>query len=199
MIIGLTGGIGSGKSTVAKLFEIMGCVIYHSDDVAKQLYTEPNIRKRIVHLLGTSAYVNETEINKPFIAQQVFSNTLLLHQLNAIIHPAVKDHFRQFITTHPDQLIVKETALLFETNNQQEFDYSILITSPANVKIERVMKRSGFTKTEIETRMQHQWEDAKKLPLADFVIVNDNVSPLIPQVISIFQEIQQHQQRPSSH
>ncbi len=192
MIIGLTGGIGSGKSTVAKLFEIMGCVTYNSDDIAKQFYFEPSIREQIIKLLGTKAYINTTTINKAFISQKVFSDITLLHQLNAIIHPEVKNHFNQFVGANPDKIVVKETALLFEAKIYKELNYSILVTAPADLRIERVMKRSGFTKQEVEERMQNQLDDTQKIPLANFVITNDSSSPLIPQVIAIIEKIRQH-------
>jgi dephospho-CoA kinase len=190
MIIGLTGGIGSGKSTVAKLFETMGCAIYNSDDRAKALYFNPFIKKAIIHLLGDEAYVNETTIDKNFISKKVFSDTNLLHQLNDIIHPAVKQDFIAFKENFPPKtFIIKETALLFEASIYKDVDYSVLITAPLQLKIERVMKRNAVSIAEIEKRMQAQWTDEQKIPLANFIITNDDTSALIPQVNSIITKL----------
>lgn len=190
MIIGLTGGIGSGKSTVAKLFETMGCAIYHSDDRAKELYFKPVIRKAVIELLGAESYLSETVINKDYISKKVFSDTKLLHQLNDIIHPAVKEDFIQFKSKFPlNTIIIKESALLFETSIYKDLNYNILVTAPIDLKIERVIKRNSISKTDIEKRMQAQWTDEQKTPLANIVITNDNQTALIPQVISIIEKL----------
>jgi dephospho-CoA kinase len=192
MIVGLTGGIGSGKTTVAHLFETMGCAIYNSDEEAKQLYFHASIKQQVINLLGKEAYLNDSEINKSFISRKVFSNTELLHQLNAIIHPNVKEDFIKFKNKFsPDTLIIKETALLFETGIYKDLDYSILVTAPLHLKIERVLKRNSISKEEVEKRMAAQWPDEKKIPLANFVIINDNEQALIPQVLQVIQTLKQ--------
>lgn len=190
MIIGLTGGIGSGKSTVAKLFETMGCAIYNSDDRAKELYFKPVIKKAIIDLLGSESYVNETTLNNDYISKKVFSDTNLLQQLNAIIHPAVKEDFVQFQSNFPlNTIIIKESALLFETGIYKDLNYNILVIAPIDLKIERVMQRNSFSKTEIEQRMKAQWSDEQKSPLANAIISNDNQTALTPQVISIIETL----------
>jgi dephospho-CoA kinase len=190
MIIGLTGGIGSGKTTVAKIFETMGCAIYNSDDRAKELYFKPIIKQAVIELLGTEAYLNETVINKDFISKKVFSDSNLLHQLNIIIHPSVKEDFIQFKSKFPlNTIIIKESALLFETGIYKDLNYNILVTAPVDLKIERVMRRNSVSKNEIEKRMQAQWSDEQKSPLANAVISNDNQTALIPQVISIIETL----------
>jgi dephospho-CoA kinase len=193
MIIGLTGGIGSGKTTVAKLFETMDCAIYNSDEKAKELYFNASVKAQVISLLGNASYLSEYEINKDYISKKVFSDTQLLHQLNRIIHPAVKEDFIKFQSNYsPETLIIKETALLFETGIYKELDYSILVTAPVFVKIERVIKRSNATKEDVEKRMLTQWTDERKLPLANFIIVNDNNQALIPQVLQIIKKLKQH-------
>jgi dephospho-CoA kinase len=190
MIIGLTGGIGSGKSTVAKLFETMGCAIYNSDDRAKELYFKPVIKKAVIDLLGSESYVNETTLNRDYISKKVFSDTNLLQQLNAIIHPAVKEDFVQFQSNFPlNTIIIKESALLFETGIYKDLNYNILVIAPIDLKIERVMQRNSFSKTEIEQRMKAQWSDEQKSPLANAIISNDNQTALTPQVISIIETL----------
>jgi dephospho-CoA kinase len=193
MIVGLTGGIGSGKTTVARLFETMGCSIYNSDEKAKELYYNDSVKKQVINLLGNEAYLNEYEINKEYISKKIFSNTQLLQQINKIIHPAVKEDFIQFQSKHsPETLIIKETALLFETGIYKELDYSILVTAPVWLKIERVIKRNKVTKEDVEKRMLSQWSDERKTPLANFIIVNDNSQALIPQVLQILKKLKQH-------
>lgn len=190
MIIGLTGGIGSGKTIVSKIFETMGCAIYNSDDRAKALYFNPVTKRAIIELLGNEAYLNASEINKSYISTKVFSDTNLLHQLNAIIHPAVKEDFIQFKNRlTPETIIVKESALLFETGIYKDLDYCVLVTAPLELKIERVMKRNSISKTDLEKRIQAQWTDEQKIPLAHAVITNDNIIPLIPQVTSIIKNL----------
>lgn len=190
MIIGLTGGIGSGKTTVSKIFETMGCTIYYSDEKAKELYFNPSIKKLVINLLGTKAYLSPSEINKEYISKTVFSNPSLLHKLNEIIHPAVKEDFTNFKHKFSSKsLIIKESALLFETNINKDVDYSILITAPIDIKIKRVMSRNHISKEEIEKRMNAQWTDEQKKALANAVILNDDSTALIPQVISIIEKL----------
>lgn len=190
MKIGLTGGIGSGKSTVAKLLETMGCAIYNSDERAKALYFNPAVKLQIIKLLGPESYLNDREINPKYISGKVFSDTNLLHRLNQIIHPAVKNDFVDFINQfNIGTLIIKESALLFETGIYKELDRNILVTASRETKIERVMKRNSMLKEEIEKRMESQWTDEQKIPLADFIISNEKETALIPQVLSIVETL----------
>lgn len=193
MIIGLTGGIGSGKTIVAKLFEMMGCVVYNSDERAKELYFNKDIKQQVITLLGKEAYINDIELNKSYIAEVIFSDKHKLQHLNAIIHPAVKQDFKLVVSKYPVKtLIIKETALLFEENISKEVDISILVTAPVELKIERVMKRSNLSKTEVEKRMLAQWTDQQKIPLATYVLTNDGKEALIPQVLAIIHQLRTH-------
>jgi dephospho-CoA kinase len=187
-IIGLTGGIGSGKSTVADLFLTLGIPVYESDSRAKILMnTNVELRKKIEMLLGSQAYVNG-EINRPWIAEQVFGNKDLLQQLNSIVHPAVQTDALTWANS-PEQAkspyVIKESAILFEENLAEHLDGIILVVAPASIRIVRVMKRDGLTKTQIEERIQHQWTDEKKIPLSDYVVYNDGERSIIEQVIDI--------------
>ncbi len=193
MIIGLTGGIGSGKTIVAKLFEMMGCVVYNSDERAKELYFNKDIKQQVITLLGKEAYINDIELNKSYIAEVIFSDKHKLQHLNAIIHPAVKQDFKLVVSKYPVKtLIIKETALLFEENISKEVDISILVTAPVELKIKRVMKRSNLSKTEVEKRMLAQWTDERKIPLATYVLTNDGKEALIPQVLAIIHQLRTH-------
>lgn len=193
MIIGLTGGIGSGKTIIAKLFETMGCIIYNSDERAKELYFNKDIKQQVITLLGKEAYINDIELNKSYIAEVIFSDKHKLQHLNAIIHPAVKQDFKLVVSKYPVKtLIIKETSLLFEENISKEVDISILVTAPVDLKIERVMKRSNLSKTEVEKRMLAQWTDERKIPLATYVLTNDGKEALIPQVLAIIHQLRTH-------
>lgn len=193
MIIGLTGGIGSGKTIIAKLFETMGCIIYNSDERAKELYFNKDIKQQVIKLLGKEAYINDIELNKSYIAEVIFSDKHKLQHLNAIIHPAVKQDFKLVVSKYPVKtLIIKETALLFEENISKEVDISILVTAPVELKIERVMKRSNLSKTVVEKRMLAQWTDERKIPLATYVLTNDGKEALIPQVLAIIHQLRTH-------
>lgn len=190
MIVGLTGGIGSGKTTVAKLFEVMGCAIYNSDERAKEVYVKPEVKQQVIELLGKEAYQTDQEINKAFIASSVFSDKNLLQRLNSIIHPAVKTDFTQFTDQYDaGKIIIKESAILFETGIYQDLEKTILITAPQDLKLKRVMQRSSLTRDEVEKRMSAQWKDEQKTALADFVIVNDDKNALIPQVSEIIKKL----------
>ena len=190
MIVGLTGGIGSGKTIVSQLFKTLGCVIYNSDNRAKDLYFNSEVKQQVISLLGQEVYTNNGELNKVSISQIVFSDDNKLKQLNAIIHPAVKKDFDLFVKSYPSNtLIIKESALLFEENLYLNCDATILVTAPIELKIERIIKRNSLSKTEIEKRMLTQWADEQKIPLADFVIVNDEKQAIVPQVVAIFNKL----------
>jgi dephospho-CoA kinase len=192
MIVGLTGGIGSGKTTVARLFETMGCILYNSDDAAKNTYHIPTVKQQVIELLGASAYININEIDRNYISKQVFSDNLLLEKLNAIIHPAVKDDFIQFQKKHASTIIIKESALLFETGIYKDLDKTILVTAPTEIKLARIKKRNAFSDEEIKKRMDAQWTDEQKISLSDFTIVNDGLRSLIPQVMETIQKLKQN-------
>lgn len=189
MIIGLTGGIGSGKSTVSKLFEILGYAVFYSDNVAKEVYFETRIRKLVVELLGPESYLDDHHLNKTFISSRIFSDTLLLHRLNAIIHPAVKERMAEFVEENKTKYIVKESALLFEARLDAEVDKIIVVTANEEQVIERVMKRDHTSREDILKRIKSQISPEEKIKKADFVIYNDERELLIPQVLRIHESI----------
>ncbi len=188
-VVGLTGGIGSGKSTVAKMFERLGVPIYIADDEAKKMMNkDSNVKKRIIDLLGKNSYVND-ELNRPFIADKVFNNKELLEKLNSIVHPAVAAHFINWKNEQISTYVIKEAAILFENGGYQQCDYTILVTAPEEIRIERVLKRDNTTRSQILARLKNQWEDSKKIPLADFVINNTELEETWLQVNKIHNKI----------
>lgn len=189
MIIGLTGGIGSGKSTVSKIFEILGYAIFYSDDAAKEVYFEPKVKKQVTDLLGSESYLSDHEINKAYISNRIFSDTRFLHQLNAIIHPAVKEKMAEFVEQNKTKRIVKESALLFEAKLDHEVDKIIVVTAPREQVIERVMKRDGVNRESVIKRINSQFSPDEKAKKAHFIIYNDEERLLIPQVLQIHERL----------
>ncbi len=172
MIVGLTGGIGSGKSTVGKLLEELGVPVYNSDIEAKRLMNKSKVlRKDIVGLLGEESYVND-QLNRPYIAKKVFNDKALLDKLNGIVHPAVRKHFLRWAKKQQKPYVVQETALLFENGMQDFYDKIVLVTAPKNIRIERIIARDGSTRQEILERMDNQLADSIKSPLSDYVLEN---------------------------
>lgn len=191
MIVGLTGGIGTGKSTVARLFEVIGVPVYNSDNRAKELYFVPEIKAKVTELLGTEVYTQDGKLNRDYISKKVFSDSSLLLQINAIIHPAVEQDFKQFAETNKQhKFLIKETALLFEAGLYKKVDKIILVMSPMDLRIQRVKQRDKVAEEEIYKRIRHQMPDEEKQPVSDFIINNNEVDGLIPQVLAIYQKLQ---------
>ncbi|MFN3916743.1 MAG: dephospho-CoA kinase [Flavobacteriales bacterium] len=187
--VGITGGIGSGKSLVCRLFLRLGIPVYNADERAKQLTaTNQEIRKQIVQLLGEEA-LNDSGLNREFVARKVFKNKELLAALNSIIHPALVKGFETWCRQQKSSVVIKESAILFETGSYKQLDKTILVTAPEEVRINRVIERDGLTKAEVTERVQNQWTDEQKLPVADFVLVNDGESLLLPQVIQLYNKL----------
>ncbi len=175
MIVGLTGGIGSGKTTIAKMFSELDVPVYIADTEAKKLMnSSKKIRNKIIKLLGEKAYDNET-LNTVYTAEKVFNNKALLQKLNAIVHPEVKDHFKKWYHKTKSSYVIKEAAILFENDTYKDCDAIITVTAPLEVRIERVMKRDQKKREDIIARIQHQWTDEEKIALSDYVINNDNL------------------------
>jgi dephospho-CoA kinase len=189
MIVGLTGGIGSGKSTVARVFEILGCALFNSDDAARQVYFDAEIKARVIALLGNESYSTGNTINKSFISSKIFSDTALLHQLNEVIHPAVKKQFTSFISEHKGSIIIKESALLFEANIHKEMDKIIIVAADDELRIERVMKRDGLSREDVMKKIKSQLSQEEKIKHSDFVIHNNEKDFVITQVLEIYNQL----------
>ncbi|WP_062060487.1 dephospho-CoA kinase [Aquimarina longa] len=188
-VVGLTGGIGSGKSTVAKMFKKLGIAVYISDDEAKLLMNKDELlKKRIIELLGEDSYVSD-KLNRSYIANIVFNDASKLLRLNAIVHPVVANHFNEWKERQNGIYVIKEAAILFENEGYKHCDYTILVSAPTPVRIQRILKRDTTTKENIQSRMNNQWNDDKKIPLADFVIYNENIENTENQVYEIHKEL----------
>lgn len=172
-IVGLTGGIGSGKTTIALFFKDLGIPVYVADVEAKRLMnSDSELINKIKMLFGNEAYTKEQQLNRKHIADIVFADKEKLSQLNAIIHPVVNQDFNTWVATHQAPYVIKEAAILFENGGYKQCDYTLLVTAPRNLRIQRVMRRDKATQTEVVSRINMQWSDAKKATLADVVLNN---------------------------
>jgi dephospho-CoA kinase len=184
LIIGLTGGIGSGKSVIAKIFIAKGIPVFDSDSAAKNAYYDIGIRQKVIELLGKDSYLSNGDLNKKNISQKIFDDKNLLSCLNSIIHPFVGIQFKKWQTKHFDSsILVKETALLFETGIAEKVNKKILVTAPLEIRISRVMKRDKLERNEVIRKISNQWDDELKIPLSDFVINNDGKELILPKVL----------------
>ena len=188
-IIGLTGGIGSGKTTVAKLFKELGVPVYNSDLRGKKLMkNSKEIRTAVIDLLGKDSYVLE-RLNKKYIADKVFSNKELLQKLNSIVHPAVRKDFMRWAKKKKTPYVIQEAAILFENGSYNNFDKIILVKAPKDVRLERIIARDNGSKEEILARMENQWDDSKKIPLSDYIIENIDLDQTKLQVEQIHRQL----------
>ncbi|PCE63676.1 dephospho-CoA kinase [Sediminicola luteus] len=187
--IGLTGGIGSGKSTVAGFFKELGVPIYNSDEQAKRLMIEDTtLIQGIKDLIGTEAY-QEGQLNRGFIAQRIFNDEALLQAMNDLVHPAVRQDFLNWAEKQESPYVIQETALIFENGMQDFYDATILVTAPIHIRIERVLARDKSNKVAIQQRMANQLPDTKKEMLADHIIVNLELEQTEKQVERLHQQL----------
>lgn len=186
--IGITGGIGTGKSLVAKIFHTLGVPVYDADARAKWLMSnDPKLIKGIKSLLGESSFNGENQIDNRFIAKAVFVNESLLQRLNSLVHPAVGDDFENWVTQFIDNpYVLKEAALLFESGSYQTLDHIITVSSPFELRLERITIRDPFrTKDQILSIISKQLPEEDKIKKSDHVIYNDEQKMVVPQVLEI--------------
>jgi dephospho-CoA kinase len=187
--IGLTGGIGSGKTTVAHIFEVLGIPVYYADDAAKKLMNENEILKlKIIEQFGDESYV-DGKINRSFLASQVFSDTEKTKQINSIVHPVTIADANLWMQKQTTSYAIKEAALIFEAKAEKYLDLVIGVQSPLPIRIQRVMQRDHITEEAVLARMQKQMDETEKMNRCDFIIVNNEKQLLIPQVIAIHEKI----------
>lgn len=185
-ILGITGGIGSGKTTVTNIFSLLAIPVYIADIESKKITANsPVIREKLTALLGEELYA-ENELNKALLASHIFNNAETLKQVNAIIHPEVQKDFSNWIELNKDkQILAIETAILFESGFDHFVDKSITVYTPLEERIKRAMKRDNSDRQEVMNRINSQMPDEEKIKLSDFTIVNDNKHSLIEQTLSL--------------
>lgn len=185
MTIGITGGIGSGKSTVAKVLESMGYPVFYSDKVAKELMTsDQELQSEVISHFGEKAY-EKGQLNRSYLAERIFTNPSDRSILNQLVHPRVRAKFTAFAQSSQSKLAFNEAAILFETGAHTNFDKTILVTAPKEERVDRVMKRDNCSREDVLNRMNNQWEDERKIPLADFVIQNGDIDRVLTRVEGI--------------
>jgi dephospho-CoA kinase len=189
--VGITGGIGSGKSTVAKIFSILGIPIYSADDRAKWLMIEDSVLKeKIISAFGKESYSESGQLNRTFLAKTVFSDPEKVKQINRLVHPAVRDDFNSWVNAQSSPYVLKEAALIFESGGQNLLDYVINISAPLRIRVSRVMMRDpDRSEGQINKIIDQQLPDEEKNELSDFVIKNVDNKLLIPQVLKIHEKL----------
>ncbi|MBY0542953.1 MAG: dephospho-CoA kinase [Sphingobacteriaceae bacterium] len=189
--IGITGGIGSGKTTVCRVFETLGIPVFNADVVAKQIMVTDTILIAEIKLaFGEDSYLKNEALNNKHLAEIVFNDTKALAKLNSIVHPAVFRAFETWVKEIPTSVpyVLKEAALLFESGSYQMCNYNILVTAPLTTKLARVMQRDGVTEAQVKARMDKQFTDKQKLKMADYFIENTENRSVITQVLDLHQQ-----------
>ena len=185
-IVGLTGGIGSGKTRIVASFNALGVPCYIADEAAKRLMHTRKVKAKIQALFGSQAYTEEG-LNRSYIAEIVFSNPEKLQQLNAIVHPAVGEDFATWLTRQNHPYDIKEVAILFETGGDKAVDQTLLITAPKTMRLERVKTRDKVSEEAVYARMANQWEDEQKRTLADHVLENIHWETTQKKIVELHQ------------
>ena len=189
--VGVTGGIGSGKSVVCQIFRVLRIPVFMADEAGRKILTENvHVKTMIREKLGSAVFDTSGNLDRAKVAELVFRDKASLETLNAIVHPAVKAHFLQWMNGQKEAAyIIKEAAILFESGTAKDLDFIITVTAPNDLRISRVMQRDHVSRKNVEHRMKNQLSDEEKIKRAHFVICNDERELLIPQVISIHNEL----------
>jgi dephospho-CoA kinase len=186
--IGLTGGMGSGKTTVSQIFSVLGIPVLYADDVAKNIMNEDEtLKQNIINLFGEKSYLNNL-LNRKYIADIVFKDQLKLDQLNALVHPATIAAADKWMNEQTTPYIIKEAALMFESPAAAHLDYVIGVYTPQHLRVQRVMHRDNVTREDVLARMNNQIDETIKMKLCDFVIVNDEQQAVMPQVLLLHEK-----------
>lgn len=188
--VGVTGGIGSGKSTVAKVFETLGAPVYNSDQRAKSLMEKDfHLKSQITTLFGSETYRGDGSLNREYLASIVFNKPERLKQLNDCVHPAVKLDFENWCSNQNAPYIIKEAAILIESGAHIGLDVIVLVVAPKDSRVKRVVLRDSATELEVLSRMEKQWPDEEKMPYADYIVNNEDSSQVLAQLVSIHKEL----------
>jgi dephospho-CoA kinase len=187
--VGLTGGIGSGKTTVAKIFELLGAPVYYADEAAKRIMNEDDELKRAIQKQFGEAAYKSGELDRAYLSSKVFHDPFQLEILNALVHPATLRDAATWVDRQKTPYTIKEAALIFESNASEQLDYVIGVYAPASLRIKRTMERNGVPREEVVKRINNQIDERIKMKLCDFVIYNDEEQLVIPQVLQLDQKL----------
>lgn len=189
LTVGITGGIGSGKTTISKYFEALGVPVYYADDEAKALMNRSKVIKRkLIELFGENAF-SDGVLNKTYLRQQIYSNKDLLQKMNAIVHPKVASHYKGWLKKQNTKYTIKEAAIIFENSLEHQYDFIITVVANQNERINRVMKRDGKTEKEVLAIINNQLSDEEKIKKSDFVIYNTTLEKAKKQVSKIHKSL----------
>ncbi|MDR1886368.1 MAG: dephospho-CoA kinase [Prevotellaceae bacterium] len=190
--VGLTGGIGSGKSIVCKIFSLLGMPVYQADIAAKELYdTNDRLRNDLKLLFGESLYDLSGKLDRQKLARIIFTDKENLKKVNELVHPAVRRDFLEYVSALPETTpyVIHEAAILYEAKTEDMFDVVINVWAPENIRTERALSRGGMDEAAIKQRIASQWSDKLKIELSDYNIINDDKTPVLPQVLRIHEEL----------
>lgn len=191
--VGITGGIGSGKSTVCKVFSVLGIPVFEADVVAKQLMNSDNsIRKGLTDLFGEAVYTSTGRVDRKKLASIIFNDDIRLQKVNELIHPVVRQEFLLWADNQDVPYVIHEAAILFESGFYKMMDFTILISAPENERIERVVKRDGSLPGQVKERMNKQWSDEQKRKLASVEITNADEELILPQIIKLDKQLKEY-------
>ena len=187
--VGITGGIGSGKTIICQVFRCLGIPVFEADQEARQVAEEPAIREKIEEIFGIDIYKDET-LDREQVAKVVFGDSNKLEELNAILHPEVQSRFENWLTTRSsDHYVLKEAAILFESGSHKELDFVVNVNAQLEVRVQRVIARDGVSREKLEKRIAKQWTDDQRSEIASFNIDNSGTTMLIPQILKIHEAL----------
>jgi dephospho-CoA kinase len=193
LTVGITGGIGSGKTTICKVFKLLGAPVFEADKVAKQLLdADPVIRQGLINLFGAEIYTRDAGVDRKKLAAIIFNDELQLTKMNELIHPVVREAFQIWKEKQQAAYVVHEAAILFESGFYKMMDFIILVTAPQEERIERVTRRDGTTREQVLERMSKQWPDEEKRKRATIEIKNGNRELVLPRIIEIDKQLREH-------
>ena len=191
--VGLTGNIGSGKTLISQIFSTLGVPVFHADIEAGKQFESKKNKNSIREIFGPGVFSSSGEVIRPLLAEIVFNDPKLLDKLNKLIHPGVRKDYQQWCLQHSEAAYtLYEAAILFESGHYKKMDKIICVTAPEELRIRRVMERDGLTRQEVDKRMANQWDEKKKIELADYIIRNDESNMVIRQVMEVHNELIQN-------
>lgn len=191
--VGITGGIGSGKSTICRVFQLLGVPVFEADIEARKLMTTSSeIKTGLIDLFGNDIYTQNGALDRKKLAGIIFSDKLQLEKVNALVHPVVRSEFEQWQQKQDTSYVVHEAAIMFESGFYKMMDFTILVSAPKKTRIKRVMKRDKINATQVEERMSKQWPDEQKRVLADMELITNDTKLLIPQIVKIDKQLKEY-------
>ena len=191
--LGITGGIGSGKSTICAFFRLLGAPVFEADLEAKKLMTSSiEIKTRLIDLFGSSIYTQNGTLDRKKLAGIIFSNKLQLEKVNALVHPIVRSEFQKWAQQQTAPYVIHEAAILFESGFYKMMDFTILVSAPEDIRMKRVMKRDKVSAEQVKERMNKQWPDEQKRPLADVEFLTNDTDLIIPRIIEIDKQLKEN-------